>query len=315
VVLAIRPNRCPKASGRMAVTAQTTLSSASIRFHERRVVNPQTAPSDASARLPSLSAVGAVADAEFAVSHRDQKKCTRVSVILPVWNESRVADYAAAAVLEFARRNPEFEFVFVDDGSTDGTATILEGAVNEAGRSNVAVASAGTHRGKGAAIKFALPRCTGDYVCFTDGDLAYTLDHVQLLERALNSHEVVIGSRFLVGPLGTSAPPLRAAMSWSFNRFVRLVLGVRWRDTQAGLKGFRTPVARHIFAMQRIGGLGFDVELLFLARRFGYSVTEIPARVNPDHTYKTSKSSLLKSSIRMMFDVLAVRWNAIAGRY
>lgn len=86
-------------------------------------------------------------------------------------------------------------------------------------------------------------------------------------------------------------------------------------DTQAGLKGFRTPVARHLFGLQRITGLGFDAELLFLARKFGYRVAEIPARVGPAHAYKTSKGKLLRTSLRMMIDVLQVRRNDATGRY
>ncbi len=104
-------------------------------------------------------------------------------------------------------------------------------------------------------------------------------------------------------------------MGWGFNRLVRIFLKLPYRDTQAGLKGFSNEAAERIFARQTIFDFTFDAELLFLARRFGYRIAEVPARVLDTHVYKGSHVSLLRDTPRMLLSLLRIRCNSALGKY
>lgn len=240
---------------------------------------------------------------------------SRLAVILPVWNEATVIVRSMEAVVAFSRTHPEYDFTFVDDGSNDGTAAILRERLGAATDGNLNLIAHSIHRGKGLAVRSALASCDADCVCFIDGDLAYSLDQLTSLEFALEAADIVIGNRFLDRSSASDPPPLRQILSQCFNRLVRSVLHLPHSDTQAGFKGFRAPVARHLFGLQRIDGLGFDAELLFLARKFGYNVAEMPVQVGREHRYKTSRKKLLRNSLLMLIDVFGVRWNDLAARY
>lgn len=239
---------------------------------------------------------------------------TRLSVILPFYNEGDLVPRLIGIILDFARAHPECRFVLVDDGSTDKTALLLQSQIEEACDRDVILLVFPRNRGKGYAVRSAIVLCAGDFVCFADGDLAYSLDHLFSLEEAMKTHDIAIGSRALCRPL-EGIRPIRRLLGWTFNALVRTMLGLPHRDTQAGLKGFRASVAAHLFSLQRIDGLGFDAELLFLARKHGYSVAEIPARVGSEHVYKTAKAKLVKNSLRMMLDVFKIRIYNLIGCY
>jgi glycosyltransferase involved in cell wall biosynthesis len=255
--------------------------------------------------------------APLATSHRSGAGVVpiRLSVILPVFNESRRITHSLDSVVDYAESHPGYRFLFVDDGSTDGTTETLHSRL--AGRDDLGVAylRLSRNRGKGMAIRAAVRLCTGKFICFTDGDLAYSLDHLPKLEVALASSPIVIGSRHLAAPDGKGKPTGRHLLSRTYNTFARLALGLPYRDTQAGLKGFRRDVAKHLFSCQRLSGFGFDEELLFLAAKFGYRVDEIPAEVEPTHTYKAIDARLLRTGLGMLFGVTGIVGNDRIGRY
>jgi dolichyl-phosphate beta-glucosyltransferase len=244
-----------------------------------------------------------------------------VCVILPVFNESRLIDRTFAAVAAFAATAPNYTFLFADDGSHDDTARILADRIERSGAANIRLLRLGENRGKGHAIRAAVGGIESEegggdgIVCFTDGDLAYPLDHLPQLVEALQSADVVIGSRSLVHRDDRNTSPPRKMMGWTFNKLARLILHLPYKDTQAGLKGFRLRAAREIFGRQRLSGFAFDVELVFLARRLGYRVAEIPARVSEDHSDKTSKVNMIRDPLKMFLALLDIRWNAVRGRY
>ncbi len=237
----------------------------------------------------------------------------KLSVILPFYNEADHAEKTADEVASYARQNPQHQFLLVDDGSTDETLRILCERIESTGLESIQVVANGRNMGKGRTIKSALSNCTGEGVCFLDGDLAYSLDHVESINQALENHDVVIGSRVLANHRGGGT--LRQLYSATFNFLVRSSLGLPFKDTQAGLKGFRRPVAERLFRLQRTDGFGFDVELLYLARKFGYSVAEIPARLSSVHSYKGSAKRLIIQGGRAARDVLSIRANERRGLY
>jgi dolichyl-phosphate beta-glucosyltransferase len=239
-----------------------------------------------------------------------------IRVVLPVYNELRAVPRTWAAVAHYARENEETSFCFVDDGSTDGTAEWLEAAIQRESNPRLQLIANKINRGKGHAIAVGFAQAGAeDYLIFTDGDLAYSLSHLPILQEKLDAYDVVIGSRELVPyrPLNTSFR--RKVLGRGFNALARGISGLPYRDTQAGLKGFRAAAARRIFSHKRIMGFGFDVELLFLAHKYGLRVAEVQATVEAAHSYKTSKLKLMRDSVKMLGDLGAIRWHDWSGHY
>ncbi len=235
-----------------------------------------------------------------------------LAVILPVYNEGDRIQSVVKEVTAFASKRLDYYFLFVDDGSTDRTAYVLKEAL--AGIDNVAVVGYSPNRGKGFAVRFGFDSVDAQYYCFTDSDLAYPLEMIEVLESELSGFDVVIGSRKL---LDRKRRPnlLRHILGEGYNRLMRLTLGLPYRDTQAGFKGFRREVVKRVFPKMSIPGFGFDPEVLFLSKKYGFALKEIPVKEADSHNYKTCKIKLSKDSIRMFMDLLSVRFKDLLGRY
>ncbi|QQE12236.1 glycosyltransferase [Planctomycetota bacterium] len=240
----------------------------------------------------------------------------QVTVILPVYNEAGLISSVFNRIQDFLHKHDGYEFLFVNDGSTDATGDILQDRIDrsEVG-DRVSVVSLKENVGKGVAVREGVSLCDTEIVCFTDGDLAYSLDHVVRLVEALEGSDVAIGSRSMVPLRQRNITLGRKIMGKVFNKVVRLILGLPYKDTQAGIKGFRLETARKIFSYQRLGGFAFDAELLFLAQRHGCRVIEIPASVSKSHSYKISKMNLWLEPMRMLKALLHVRMNSLMGKY
>jgi len=243
---------------------------------------------------------------------------------MPLHNEEMVVARAIDAAVAFAELHPDYSFVFVDDASTDGTARIarerLAACKSRWGRGSdlshhVRMRTLMRNRGKCGAVRAAMKRADADLVCFLDGDLAYSLDHLPVLVKALETADVAIGSRSLVATHEARPGLLRRVLGESFNRLVRFILGLPYKDTQAGLKGFRAAAAKKLFAAQRLRSFAFDAELLYLAGKFGLRVAEIPAKVSPEHAKVPSSVNLIRDPLRMLGAIVSVRVNDLRGRY
>jgi glycosyltransferase involved in cell wall biosynthesis len=238
-----------------------------------------------------------------------------VSVIMPLYNESACIGRTLAATLDFAKQHPSYQFIFVDDGSTDDTAAILSQQLAQLSSDRFWLVSYPINRGKGYAIKQGVELAEGDYICFTDGDLAYSLDHLVQLTNLLQTCDMVIGCRNLV-PESLEQPSwVRQLTGRVFNWISRSILHLPYRDMQAGLKGFRKLVAKDLFRRQQITGFAFDVELVYIAKQLGYRIAELPARLSPSHRHKLSKISLGRDSLRMAIDLLNIRFQSNIASY
>jgi len=232
-----------------------------------------------------------------------------VDLILPVYNEAPQVPEVLPRVRRWLEARPSASAVFVDDGSSDGTADAIERGIHDeaAPRAAIRLERSPVNRGKGAVVRDAVLASRADLVCFTDGDLAYDLDHVDRLVDALRDADVAIGSRHLVKQEG-AIPSLRRRMGGAmFNLAVRLLIGLRFRDTQAGLKGFRASAAQRIFSRSRIDDFAFDVEILHLAKLEGLRVVEIPAKVSRDHAALGTNVKLTRDPWRMLRSLWRVR--------
>lgn len=239
----------------------------------------------------------------------------KVAVILPVYNEEKYIGVTLDSVLEFSQARPYYHFIFVNDGSTDLTQQILEKKLASVSNHSVKVISYKSNQGKGYAVKTAAKFAKEDYICFIDSDLAYSLEYLKTLVEKLEMYDLVIGSRNLI-PAGIKQVNLtRKIAGQVFNTVSRKLMNLPFKDMQAGIKGFKSEVAKEIFDKQEMTGFSFDVELIYIAKKKGYSIGQVPVKVSEKHLSKDSKVNLLVDSIKMLIDLLKIRYNDLMGRY
>ena len=233
------------------------------------------------------------------------------SIIIPAYNEERRMPASLERITRFLHGFSEpVEVVIVDDGSRDATASVVEQFAREYPFVRLI---RNPHGGKGAAVKAGVAEGHGQYLVVSDTDLSVPIEELpKFLPPALPAYDVAIASREVPGARRVNEPGYRHVMGRVFNLLVQVVAVPRIRDTQCGFKAYRRDVARAIFPLQTIDGWGFDVEILFLARRHGYRVVEVPVVW---YYGEKSKISPLRDTIRMTREILQVRINAWRGRY
>jgi glycosyltransferase involved in cell wall biosynthesis len=231
-----------------------------------------------------------------------------VAVIFPVHNEAWLIGSVLGQVTDFARSHPDWTFVFVDDGSSDETPKLIHSHLQrEETTQQIELMPLTPNRGKAGAIREAILSREEPILLFTDGDLAYPLDHLPQLVSALQTTDVAIGSRALANGPQTNITLTRRVVGSTFNLLVRLITGLPYRDTQAGLKGFKRESAQVLFNEQQIDDFAFDAELLFLAKKHHMTVSEICANVSARHSYKKSRVNMLKDPARMLGSLIRMR--------
>ena len=215
-----------------------------------------------------------------------------LSIVLPAYNEEDRLGPALDELFGYLRRRgpgrdgrpgsqrlPEsIQVLVVDDGSTDGTADLVR-ARPEAIAGELELLTV-PHGGKGAAVQAGMVAATGDVVLFTDADMATPPDEIPLLVEALETADAAYGSR--IQPDGSdmraSQPAWRRVLGKSFHALASLWVVGPVQDTQCGFKGFHRDVARDVFARQKVTSIVFDVEVIFLVRRRGYTSVVVPIR-------------------------------------
>src|SRR3984957_2037972 len=199
------------------------------------------------------------------------------SIVIPAYNESVRLRPTLHAILQHVReQNWDVEILVVDDGSSDNTAEI----VREYSKSHpqVLLVENPGNRGKGFSVRNGMLHARGDICLFTDADLSSPITEARRLFDAIDQGaDIAIGSRWLRSELQTERQPLyRQAFGRIFNLALRVILGLRFADTQCGFKAFRRDAAQRIFSLQRIERWGFDPEVLFLAGRAGLRIKRVP---------------------------------------
>ncbi len=238
-----------------------------------------------------------------------------LSIVIPAYNEEKRLPETLACVLGYLRRR-EWSFaeiLVVDDGSRDGTASVVERA-RQAEPAIRLLRNPG-NRGKGYSVRHGMLEAKGGWVLFSDADLSAPIEELdKLLEVArTRGASVVIGSRALDRSLiEVHQSAFRETAGRIFNRLMRILTGLPFKDTQCGFKLFEARAAKEVFRRQRLDRFGFDAEVLFIARRRGYRMEEVPVRWS--HSEGT-KVSMFRDSVNMFLDLLRVRWNQARGRY
>ncbi len=226
-----------------------------------------------------------------------------LSVVIPAYNEEARLGATMDRLLGFLReRFSGLELIVVDDGSTDGTARLVQ----EAGAPEVKLIRLERNRGKGFAVRRGMLEASGDPVLFTDADLSTPIEELEKALACLSSKaDVAIASRSLPGSdVQVRQTFLRESMGKTFNFFVRIVSGLPFIDTQCGFKCFTRAAARAIFSRATLDSFAFDVEALMIAKELGLNVRDFPVRWrnSPD-----SRVRLLDDSTRMLVDLTRLR--------
>jgi dolichyl-phosphate beta-glucosyltransferase len=233
-----------------------------------------------------------------------------LTIVVPAYNEERRLPSMLDQVIAYLDGQPyAAEVLVVENGSRDRTTEIAEGYAARVPYIRVLHSEIG----KGAAVLHGMLAGQGDYLYICDSDLAVPIAEVaKFLPPLLSDFDVAIASREAPGARRISEPAYRHVMGRVYNLVAQALVVPGVKDTQCGFKCFTREAARAIFAVQVMTGWGFDVEVLFIARRWGYRIVEVPVEW---HYGQDSRVSPIKDSLRMLGELWRVRRNGWRGAY
>jgi len=243
----------------------------------------------------------------------------KLSVVIPAYNEEKTIENGSLSDVwnYLNKQRYDWEIIVVDDTSTDNTLDLSQTFVKN--HKNVIVLKE-PHRGKGGSVIAGILKASGDIIIFADMDQATPINQIEkLLPKFNEAYDIAIGSRS--GREG--APLIRKAMAYGFAMLRNIVLRLPYKDTQCGFKAFKKDAAKNIFNKMRVvnektlkGGAsvsaGFDLEVLYIARKLGYKVAEVPVEW---HHKETERINPIKDSYEGLRDLLKVRINSLLGKY
>jgi dolichyl-phosphate beta-glucosyltransferase len=227
-----------------------------------------------------------------------------LSIVVPAYNEAdRILPTLARLIEWLDEDGRSAEILVVDDGSSDDTCGVVRSKA--ASDSRLRLLENGVNRGKGYSVAHGVRESQGAWVLFSDADLSTPVEELLKLEAGRGDAPISIGSRALPdSDLKKRQPFYREMMGRSFNLLVQTLVFPGIQDTQCGFKLFRADVARDLFERRTIDGFAFDVEVLFLARKHGHTVIEIPVVWIND---EASRVDPIRHSLRMFADIMKIR--------
>jgi dolichyl-phosphate beta-glucosyltransferase len=234
-----------------------------------------------------------------------------LSLVIPAYNEQARLPYTLSQIETYVcREGLDCEVIVVDNGSRDATSAVVQQASH---RFSALRLLRTDRRGKGRAVRTGMLAAEGAVVIFADADLSWEVQDLSRFVALVDEGTpIVIGSREGVGARRFGEPIYRHLMGRVFNRVVQALAVPGIEDSQCGFKAFRADAARAVFSRQRIDGFGFDVEVLYLARRLGFALQVVP--LHWEHK-ENSRVAPVRDTLLMLADVLRVRLNASRGAY
>jgi len=233
-----------------------------------------------------------------------------LSIIIPAHNEENRLPSTLEQVFTFLGGQPyAAEVLVVENGSWDRTLEIAEGFAAQ--HKNLRVIHV-EGRGKGLAVQRGMLEAQGEYLMMCDADLSMPIEEITKFLPAGEPYDIAIASREARGAVRYDEPPYRHLGGRAINLIIRLLILPGLNDTQCGFKCFRAAVAQDLFRRQTLPGWSFDIEVLFIARRHGYRIREVPI-----HWYyrAESKVNAVRDALRMIRDIFRIHANALQGLY
>lgn len=239
----------------------------------------------------------------------------KLTVCIPMYNEAEIIEATVSALISGLEKAAEarfftYELIFSDDGSDDGCGEKAKEALckETMAHGTAFVVRSDQNRGKGHAVRLAVAHSTGEFLLYTDCDLAYGVDVIGEAYGRMTAPDfaadILIGSRNLQADGYAGYTWMRKLASKCYIKVLCLVAGFRLSDSQCGCKAFRGDCARAVFRKASIDGWAFDFEVLMLAQQMGYRVAEFPVKII---NHRESKIHLAGDSIRMLRDIFRLR--------
>lgn len=243
----------------------------------------------------------------------------RLTVVIPAYNEAKNLESGVLGeVYEYLKKQSySYEVLIIDDGSSDNTADLIEKAIKD--KSNFKLIR-NPHGGKAKTVMSGMLKAEGEIVVFTDMDQATPINQIEkFFPKFDEDYDIVIGSR--QGRKG--APLIRKFMAWGFSLLRGIILGLPFKDTQCGFKAFNQesikkiiPKIEHEWGILHTKGgavnAGFDVEILYLARKYGFKMAEVAVEWN---YVDTERVQMFKDAAATVYDMFRIRWNDLRGKY
>ncbi len=234
-----------------------------------------------------------------------------ISIVIPAYNEEiRIIPTVGAITSHLVTFGRPWELIVADDGSQDQTVTMLE----ELEFVNLRVLTTPQNGGKGSAVKRGMLAARGDYILFADADNSTPIEEIGRLLHVLEheGYDIAVGSRAADGAEVENKSFKRKVLSAGLNAIVQNLFRIRVKDTQCGFKLFRREAALRLHNAQTLMGFSFDLEILYLAFKFGYKVAEVPVTW---FDAPGSKVDAAKEARRFITDLVKIKMTDIRGGY
>jgi len=240
-----------------------------------------------------------------------------ISILIPVYNEEKRILGTLGKLTDYLR-NKKFqcEIIIVDDGSKDRTMEIVKEFFDKSiEKLDFKILHFDKNRGKGFAIKNGMLSANGEYILFIDADCAAPMDEFdKFVDYFGSDYDVIIGSRKSRNELNiVEAPFYRKFFGNGYTKLASRFLGLKVTDVTCGFKCFKHNTLEPIFSKQLLYGWSFDSEILFLARKYGFKIKEIP--VNWKHEEQGSKVTVFKEIFKSGWELIKIKINDIRGLY
>lgn len=238
-----------------------------------------------------------------------------VSWVIPLYNEERRLEPRLSESLNFlaVRLNQTFEIIFVNDGSTDKTLTLLNETKNKFNSLTIKIISYDKNQGKGYAVKQGVLEARGQKIIVCDADFSVDLEEMDRFLELLDQYPIVVGSKkHLQTDTRRRQKIPRRVLGLGFTWLSNKVLGLNFTDVTCGFRGFRKDSAKKLFSKQLMKRWSYDAEILFLAKKNNYQTYEVPVKW---HHIEGSKVSPLYDSFQSLRDLLAIILNYRYGKY
>jgi len=234
-----------------------------------------------------------------------------ISVVIPAYNEeARIVPTIGAIASYVCSLGYPWELIVADDGSRDSTAELVEALELP----NVRLLRAAQNGGKGSAVRSGMLAAKGQLLLFADADNSTPIEELARLLALVSEEEydIAVGSRAAAGAEEAARPLVRRLMSTGLRSIVRVFFRIGVRDTQCGFKLFTREVAHRLYSAQTINGFSFDLEILYLAAKFGYRIAEVPVCWIDAPGSKVNKAREIQRFVR---DLITIKLNDLRGIY